>query len=581
MPAATKAPVSRYTTLLLEPLVHVAQCMPQPSESQPTESQPAGSQSARLMAGAEASPRPPRPHPSFRALRWIIGTAVCLALIAAGLAIGSHALSRYAERRAHQALQDAYGGELEIQGLHISLFPKARVTLDRLVLHQRAQPNAETGLPLISIERVSAEAGLWELLRSPIHLRRMRLQKLAIHVPPRHQGEGRFPTAQGARSRSARFVIDEVIANGTTLEILPKDANKEPLEFDIRELVLNGAGPDRPMKFRAVLTNAKPPGDIHSTGTFGPWQLDDPALTPVQGNYTFQNADLSVFHGIAGTLSSQGSYQGVLDHIAAQGTTDTPDFTVRVSGNPVRLTTQFKAVIDGMNGDTYLDPVNGRFGNSSLTARGMVVGNRGEHGKVIKLDVQFPAGRLEDVLRLGVKGTQPPMTGVISFRTQLIIPRGPVEIPEKLYLDGQFDAGQARFNQFKVQERVDQLSRRGSGEVTQDQEQGDVASDFRGRFTLNNGILTLHGLSFQVPGVQVSLNGTYGLPDERLDLHGTARLQAKLSQTVTGFKSVLLKAFDPLFAKKGAGILLPIKIQGTRSSPSFGLDVKKTLKETL
>jgi hypothetical protein len=42
---------------------------------------------------------------------------------------------------------------------------------------------------------------------------------------------------------------------------------------------------------------------------------------------------------------------------------------------------------------------------------------------------------------------------------------------------------------------------------------------------------------FLVPGASVSLDGTYGLADGNIDLSGNARLQAKLSQTTTGFKS--------------------------------------------
>ena len=80
-------------------------------------------------------------------------------------------------------------------------------------------------------------------------------------------------------------------------------------------------------------------------------------------------------------------------------------------------------------------------------------------------------------------------------------------------------------------------------------------------------------LSFLVPGASVTLDGTYGLADGRIDLSGNARLQAKLSQTTTGFKSFLLKAVDPFFSKKGAGTVLPIKITGTRDSPSFGLNL--------
>jgi hypothetical protein len=47
--------------------------------------------------------------------------------------------------------------------------------------------------------------------------------------------------------------------------------------------------------------------------------------------------------------------------------------------------------------------------------------------------------------------------------------------------------------------------------------------------------------------------------------------KAKLSQTMTGAKSFLLKAFDPFFRKNGQ-TELPIKITGSREHPSFGLD---------
>jgi hypothetical protein len=76
-----------------------------------------------------------------------------------------------------------------------------------------------------------------------------------------------------------------------------------------------------------------------------------------------------------------------------------------------------------------------------------------------------------------------------------------------------------------------------------------------------------------VPGVAVALDGDYGMQDGNLDLRGTARLQAKLSETTTGVKSFLLKAVNPFFEKKGAGTVLPIKITGNQDSPSFGLNL--------
>ena len=127
------------------------------------------------------------------------------------------------------------------------------------------------------------------------------------------------------------------------------------------------------MAFKAELTNPKPRGVIHSTGSLGPWQTIDPGETPVNGTYTFDHADLSTFQGIAGILSSTGNYQGTLREIQAEGKADVPDFRLTHFGNPVALHTQFHAKVDGTNGDTWLDPVDATLGHSHFTTRGQVV----------------------------------------------------------------------------------------------------------------------------------------------------------------------------------------------------------------
>jgi hypothetical protein len=37
----------------------------------------------------------------------------------------------------------------------------------------------------------------------------------------------------------------------------------------------------------------------------------------------------------------------------------------------------------------------------------------------------------------------------------------------------------------------------------------------------------------------------------------------------------LLKIIDPLFGRDGGGSFIPIKVTGTRSAPSFGLDTQR------
>jgi hypothetical protein len=244
---------------------------------------------------------------------------------------------------------------------------------------------------------------------------------------------------------------------------------------------------------------------------------------------------------------------------------------VDVSGNPVHLKTQFQAVVDGTDGDTYLQPVNAQFGRSSVVARGAIEGSGGVKGKTVSLDVTVEQGRLEDMLRLGVKG-RPMMSGVVGFHAKLVIPPGDVDIAQKMKLDGEFRAAAAHFSHFDVQEKVNKLSHDGQGNP-EAPPTDTVASDFAGGFKLDNGVVNFRSLSFRIPGVGIALNGRYGLMDQEMEFHGTAKLEAKLSQTTTGSKSFLLKAVDPFFRKKNAGAVIPIKITGKRDQPSFGLDL--------
>jgi hypothetical protein len=278
-----------------------------------------------------------------------------------------------------------------------------------------------------------------------------------------------------------------------------------------------------------------------------------------------------VFHGISGTLSSEGKYSGVLERLEASGLADIPDFAVKIAGNKLPLAADFHALVDGTNGTTRLNQVVARFGKTTLTASGIVDTTPGQPGQTISLDARIANGRLQDVLRLAVKG-QPPMTGAVSFHSKIFLPLGNQDVSQALALDGSFDADAARFSKPDEQQKVDKLSNRGRGQ-TNDAADDSVASNFSGSFRLRNGVMHFTNLAFVVPGVAVALDGDYGMEDGKLNLRGTARLQAKLSQTTTGVKSFFLRAVNPFFEKKGAGAVLPIKITGTQDSPSFGLNL--------
>jgi hypothetical protein len=125
-----------------------------------------------------------------------------------------------------------------------------------------------------------------------------------------------------------------------------------------------------------------------------------------------------------------------------------------------------------------------------------------------------------------------------------------------------------------VQGRLDSLSliSQGKPKEAREKQQADVSTDLQGAFTLKDGVLSFSLLHFLIPGTNVDMTGVYSLDGQTFDFHGKAKLEARLSQMTTGWKSILLKPVDPFFHKDGAGTEIPIKITGTESAPHFGLD---------
>ena len=166
------------------------------------------------------------------------------------------------------------------------------------------------------------------------------------------------------------------------------------------------------------------------------------------------------------------------------------------------------------------------------------------------------------------------MSGTVAMNTQLSLPPGPEEISDRLRLNGTFDISDGEFSNKKLQNRVDTLSLRGSGKpkLIPKTSEFNVPGELRGSFRLRGGMLSFSSLRFQVPGTLADMTGHYSLDGNTFDFHGKLRMDAKLSQMTTGWKSILLKAVDPFFHKDGAGTEVPFKITGTRSEPHFGLD---------
>ena len=468
-------------------------------------------------------------------------------------------------------LRERYNSEVNLGDLQISLFPSVHATGENLELHFGGRQDLP---PLVRVRRFTLDASFLGFFRSPKRIGKLTLEGAEIHVPP--HSEGAPGSGSSGKSLKIPFVLDEVVADGTRLESLPKDPSKQPLIFHIRELTLHSVGIGEAMTFHAKLDNPKPPGAIHSDGKFGPWDAQDPSATPVSGTYTFRDADLSVFHGIEGTLSSDGKYSGKLDRIEVQGATETPNFALTTGQHPMHLHTDFQATVDGTNGNTVLHPVQARLGGSDFEVSGSIDRSALEEHKTILLDAAGKGAKLEDFLRLAVKSPTPPMTGRISFSTKVKIPPGKTDVVDRIQLEGSFGLNGVRFTSADVQGKIASLSHRAKGHP--EEEGSNVTADFRGRFLMRDGLLILPDLNFDVPGAAVNLVGKYGVRSGDLDFQGTARLEATVSQMTTGIRRILLKPVDPLFRRDGAGTVLPIRISGTRGSPSFRLDIGRVLR---
>lgn len=521
------------------------------------------------MAQSSQPPAAGRARKS-RILRYALAAVLGVILVAwIVLAILVSRAEPYLHDRLVQEMNQRFDGQTELGALHVTIFPEVRVEGENLVLRRN---DGQSQQPLVSVRRFDLRANPMDLLGKPIRVNTVHMTGLSIVLPSRGQRPKLEPKqGKGGESKNS-FVIGRVVSDDAHLEIQTDKPGKYPLTFDIQNLVLDSAGPGRAMPFTAKLTNPKPIGYIAAKGEFGPWNTEEPRDTPVSGSYSFTNADLATIKGIGGILKSNGKFSGELSSIEVDGETQTPDFVVSTGDHRMPLDTTFSATVDGTTGDTFLHPVQATLGHSLLIANGSVV--REDQGRRIVLDVVASNARIEDLLKVAVKTDPPALYGPVTLHTKFLLPPGPAIVPARLKLDGSFDLPAAHFSNATAQEKLDKFSVRAEGKPKELKQEDipDVLSKMKGDFKLGGGVVSLSKLTFEIPGAAITLAGDYQLEGREFSFEGEARLQAKLSQMTTGFKSLLLKAVDPFFAKQGAGTLVPIRISGTGASPKIGLD---------
>jgi len=539
-----------------------------------------------------------------RWLKWVIASfLVAIAVVVVVVDFAAHRAEPFVRQRVVAALSERFHARVELDAFHLSvgnslhgewgLWAHGRGL--RIWPPAKGIDASETlppaiGEPVINLGEFSFHAPLHHRSGDPIHIAQVRLKGLKVHIPPRshrHKDEdldGERPTSSHSATGGVRLLIDRIEGVNAVVEIGTDKPDKLPMEFDIARFKVKNVTPGAPMDFEAELTNPRPPGVIHSKGSFGPWNLADPGESPVKGDYKFEHADLSVFKGIAGILSSTGRYQGTLRNIVVDGQTETPDFQLTKFAHTMPLRTTFHAVVDGTNGDTWLQPVDAMLGKSHFTAEGQVVrvlsvedGRLHSIGHDIALTVNVDRARIEDFLRLSTDSVTPMLVGNIAVKASVHIPPGEVPVNDKITVKGRFALDDVEFTSASVQDRIRKLSLRGQGRTKElkyedPTDQTKVKSHMDGEFDLGGGTVKLPSLTYAVPGADIHLKGSYHTQSDNLDFVGTATMQATISQMVGGWKGALLKPADRIFKKNGAGAVIPIYISGTKDKPQFGFD---------
>jgi hypothetical protein len=494
--------------------------------------------------------------------KWLLGGLLCLGVLWALITfINSKWL--FTRDKVIADLEEATSSKLEVRSFRPRRFPRPGCVLEGLIFRRpQAGPNAP---PLLTVRKLVIRGSFFGLITK--HVALVRAEDAHAVIPP-------FGTGGWAQSKSPQdAIVDELEANGSVLEFSRKSPRDPLVKFLIREFSIQGLGSKGKLPFKAVLRTPEPPGDARLAGSLGPWKDENPTQTPISGDYSFNDANLGAFSGIAGKLASDGKFGGTLNHMDVEGTTSIPEFEVKRSGHNVDLKTQYRAVVDAMNGDVSVEAASSHFWRTKVQTSGTIAGEKGKKGKTASLQMWSREARIQDVLMLFISEPKAPLNGALNFKIHTQLPPGDSPFLRKVQLEGDFGIDSAKFTNSDTQHTVDDLSEHARGGKDDDNPER-VLSDLKGHVVLKNGIATFTQMSFNVPGAIARMHGTYDLVSERINLQGDLQIQAKPSDATSGMKSFLLKAFDPFLKNNHHNALVPVKITGTYSKPNYAVSSK-------
>lgn len=474
-------------------------------------------------------------------------------------------------------LSDRLASDVRLEQIEVTLLPRVRVQGRGLTLRIRNRPDLP---PFVTIKRWSGAAYLSGLRIR--HFDEIRLEEVELAIPPRRLADIK-PARSGAadgprpRRRPPSMQIDRLVADRVVLRVMPRDAAREPHVWDIRDLRMDPFSFDLASPFSATVDTPLPSDRAEVTGTAGPWPRGDFDQLPLAGEYVL-NGTLDDVPGLRGPLTVRGRALGTLDRLATVGTAQSPAAGFETdAGATLPLDVTFEALFDATNSDVQLTRVDARMGEAVVTATGNVVRAKGSSARRVSLHVTSPPhSSAADVMRVLIDGARPPVQGRLAADATLELEPGSRDVLDRLQVSGTFDLRDARFINPRVRDVLAEMSNRGQG--WPEPPAASVRAHLQGEMTLAGRELRLSRVALTVPGVDVSGAGRYSLAAETLDFRGVTRLDASLSDTQRGVKRWLLKPFNGLLKRGGAGTRVVVDVRGTRSDPVVDLDLGASLR---
>ena len=361
-------------------------------------------------------------------------------------------------KRVVETLSDRLDAEVELGDLTLRVLPALHAEGTDLRIRHKGRRDVP---PLISIDKFTVDADLLSLWRN--HVAHVNLEGLDIQIPPDDHAPDEIAratrarrtvtiTADVGRLTEREIVIDELVADEATLTILPRKAGKRPKVWHMHELHIQSVGALTKMPFQTVMTNAVPPGQITTTGSFGPWSKDGSWSDATRRDLHLQERGPGRLQGHLRHLERAGQLQRRARTDRCQRRDRHAELHGERQRPTVRLETKYHAIVDATNGNTTLERIDATFLKTSLVAKGGVYDVEGVHGRLVTLDIDMPSGRLEDIMRMAVKTSQPPMTGGLRLRAKFDLPPGDADVVDKLKLDGAFTIDDGRFTNAEVTE---------------------------------------------------------------------------------------------------------------------------------